>query len=90
MVGALTTILNSYGHETFGWAQLYNTDFEFATAYQTLSVGKTIPNFYLQDGLLCHMIHLCVPSRERANLIWEAHYSGATRHFGVEKTMVVL
>jgi hypothetical protein len=89
-VFALTTVLNSCGHETSGWPQLYNNDSDFATAYQTLSAGKTVPNFHLKDGLLCHLSHLCVPSSECAKLIWEAHYSRTAGHFGVEKTMAVL
>jgi hypothetical protein len=68
-VAVLTTILNSCRHETSGWPQLYNNDSDFATAYQTLSVGKTVPNFHLQDELLCHLSHLCVPLSKRAKLI---------------------
>lgn len=36
------------------------------------------------------MGHVCVPSSEHAKIIWQAHYSQATRNFGVEKTMIVL
>jgi hypothetical protein len=36
------------------------------------------------------MGHLCVPTRKHAKLISEAHYSQVARHFGVEKTVVVL
>ena len=55
-----------------------------------LVVGKQVPNFHLQDALLCYLGHLYVPSSEHAKLIWEVHYSGVTRHFGVEKIVVVL
>jgi hypothetical protein len=89
-VVALTTVLNSCGHETSGWPQLYNNDSDFVVSYQTLSTGKIVPDFHLQDGLLCHLSHLCVPSSEHAKMIWEAHYSQETRHFGVDKIMAVL
>jgi hypothetical protein len=89
-VAVLTTVLNSCGHETSGWPQLYNNDSDFSTSYQTLSAGKIVPNFHLQDGLLCHLSHLCVPSREHAKMIWEAHYNQEVGHFGVEKTVAVL
>ena len=36
------------------------------------------------------MGHLCVPSSERAKMIWEAHYNRVAGHFRVEKTMAVL
>jgi hypothetical protein len=39
---------------------------------------------------LCHLGHICVPSSERAKLIWEAHYSRVAGHFGVEKTVAML
>ena len=51
---------------------------------------KQVLDFQLKDTLLCYLGHLCVPSRKCAKMIWEAHYSYVTRHFGVEKTMVVL
>jgi hypothetical protein len=89
-VAVLTTVINSCGHETSGWPQLYNNDSKFSTIYQTLSTGKTVPNFHLQDGLVCHLIHLCVPSSEHAKLIQEAHYSQTMGHFGVKNTVAVL
>ena len=36
------------------------------------------------------MGHLCVPSSERAKMIWEAQYSQVTGHFGVKKIVEVL
>ncbi len=51
---------------------------------------KQVEYFHLQDTLLCYLGHLCVHSSECAKLIWEAHYTHVARHFGVEKTMVVL
>ncbi len=29
----LTIVLNSCGHETFGWQHLYNSDYEFAATH---------------------------------------------------------
>eukprot|EP00253_Pinus_taeda_P035977 PITA_35977 len=87
---ALTTVLNSYGHETSDWPLLYKRDPEFGHTYQTLLEGQPVPYFHLQDALLCHLGHLCVPSREHAKMIWEAHYSQVDGHFRVEKTVAVL
>ena len=89
-VGALTMVLDSCGHETSGWSQLYANDPDIATTYQAVSEGTPIANFHLQDGLLCHLGHLCIPSSERAKLIWEAHYSLVARHFGVDKMVAML
>ena len=71
-------------------SQLYASDPDFATTYQTVSKGTLVSIFYLQDGLLCHLGYLCIPSSEGAKLIWEAHYSRVARHFGVDKTVAVL
>eukprot|EP00253_Pinus_taeda_P022804 PITA_22804 len=87
---ALTTVLNSCGHETFYWPLLYKSDPEFSHTYQNLLEGQHVLDFHLQDSLLCHLGHLCVPSRECAKMIWEAHYGRAVGHFGVEKTVAVL
>jgi hypothetical protein len=87
---ALTTVLNSCGNETSDWMLLYTSDPEFGHTYNTLLEGKQVPNFHLQDALLCHLGHLCVPSSEHAKMIWEAHYSQVIGHFRVEKTMAVL
>jgi hypothetical protein len=70
--------------------QLYKKDLEFSTTYQLLGTSTTVTYFHIQDGLLCHMGHICVLTSECANMIWEAHYSRMAGHFGVEKTMVVL
>jgi hypothetical protein len=87
---ALTTMLNSCWHKTSDWLLLYKSDPEFGHTYNTLLEGKKVPNFHLQDALLCHLGHLWVPSSERAKMIWEAHYSRVAGHFGVEKTVAVL
>jgi hypothetical protein len=86
---ALTTVLNCCGHETSDWPLLYKTDLEFGHTYNTLLEGKKVPNFHLQDALLCHPGHLCVPSSERVKMFWEAHYSWFAGHIKVEKTVVV-
>ena len=84
------TVLNSYGHENSYWPLLYKSDLEFSHTYQMLLEGNQVPKFHLQDVLLCHMGRLCVPSSERAKMIWEAHYSRVAGHFGVEKIVAVL
>ena len=90
MTMAITTVLNSCGHKTSDWSLLYKSDLEFSHTYHTLLKGNQVPKFHLQDVLLCHMGHVCVPSSEHVKMIWEAHYSRVTRHFGVEKIVVVL
>jgi hypothetical protein len=72
-VVTLTIVLDSYGHETYGWTQLYETDPGFTTTYQMLGANVVADNFHLQDGFLCHLIHIYVPSSEQAKMIWEAH-----------------
>jgi hypothetical protein len=69
LVMALTTVLNSCGHETSRWPQLYEIDLEFSTTYQMLGANSVVANFHLQDGFLCRLGHLCVPSSERVKLI---------------------
>jgi hypothetical protein len=63
-VVTLTTVLDSCGHETSGWPHLYETDPDFTNTYQMLGANTTVTNFHLQDGLLCHLGHLCIPSSE--------------------------
>jgi hypothetical protein len=87
---APTTVLDSCGHETSRWPHLYETDPDFSTTYQMLGTKSVVATFHIQDGLLCHLGHLYVPSSECAKLIWESHYSRVAGHFGVEKTMAVL
>ena len=55
-----------------------------------LGANVVVDNFHLQDGLLCRLGHIYVPSSERAKMIWEAHYSRVAGHFGVEKTVAML
>ena len=85
-----TIVLNSCGLETYDWPLLYKSDPEFSHTYRILFEGNQVPNFHLQDALLCHMGHLCVPLSERAKMIWKVHYNRVTGHFGVKKTAVVL
>jgi hypothetical protein len=87
---ALTIVLYSYGHEAFESPQLYQQDPDFSTTYWLLGKGANVTDFHIQDGLLCHLGHIFVLSREHAKMIWEAHYSGMTRHFGMEKIVDIL
>ena len=86
----ITTVLNSCGHETYDWPLLYKSDPEFSHTYRTLLEGHQVSNFHLQNALLCHMGHLCVPSSECAKTIWEAHYNQIVGHFRVEKTVAII
>jgi hypothetical protein len=89
-VEALTMVLNSCGHETSGWPQLYEIDPDFANTYQMLGENVVVNNFHLQDGLLCRLGHIYVPSSERVKLIWEAHYSRVAGHFVIENIVAIL
>jgi hypothetical protein len=90
LVAALTIVLHSCGHEASEWPQPYQQDPNFSTTYQLLGTGATATDFHIQDRLLCHLGHICVPASEHAKMIWESHYSRVARHFGIEKTMVIL
>jgi hypothetical protein len=46
-----------------------------------LGENVVVDNFHLQDGLLCRLGHICVPSSERVKMIWESHYSQVAGHF---------
>ena len=83
-------VLDSYVHETSGWSQLYENDLEFTPTYRALYVSTPVVDFHLEDGLLCHLGHICVPSSEPAKLIWEAHYSRVAGHFGTKMIVTVL
>ena len=83
-------MLDSCSHETSGCPQLYEIDLDFTTTYQMLGANAVVDNFHLQDGLLCRLGHICVPSSEWAKLIWEAHYSRVAGHFSIKKTMAML
>jgi hypothetical protein len=74
-VAALTTVIHSCGHETSEWPQLYQKDPDFTSTHQLFGTGATFTNFHIQDGILCHLGHLCVPTRKCANMILESHYS---------------
>jgi hypothetical protein len=90
LIATLTTMLHSCGHGASEWPQLYQRDPNFTTIYQLLGTGANVNDFHIEDGLLCHLGHFCVPTSERAKLIWEPHYSRMAGHFGMEKTVVVL
>jgi hypothetical protein len=83
-------MLHSCGHEASKWPQLYHQDLDLATTYQVLGTCATITDFHIQDRLLCHIVHLYVPTSECANMIWESHYSRMAGHFGMEKTVAIL
>jgi hypothetical protein len=89
-VASLTTVLHSCGHEASKWPQLYQKDPDFEATYYLLGTGANVTDFHIQDGMLCHLGHLYVLASECAKMIWEDHYSRMARHFGVEKTVVVL
>jgi len=72
-------VLHSYIHEASRWPQLYESDLDFATTYQKLGASMPVTEFYLQDKILCHLGHLCVPSSDQEKMIWEAHYSWMER-----------
>jgi hypothetical protein len=63
-VATLNMVLDSCGHETSGWSQIYDIDLDFSTTYQILGANVDVDNFHLQDGLLCRLCHICVPSSE--------------------------
>jgi hypothetical protein len=55
-----------------------------------LGANAVVNNFHLQDGLLCRLGHICVPSSVREKLIWEAHYSWVVGHFSIENIVAML
>jgi hypothetical protein len=55
-----------------------------------LGTGTNVTDFHIQDGMLCHLGHLCAPARKHAKLILEAHYNRMAENFGLEKTVVIL
>lgn len=89
-IAGLTIVLDSCGHQSSTWEQLYSTDPDFANIYSNLVEGKSVSDFHLQDGFLCHNGHICVPTEERKKMIWEAHYSRVAGHFGIGKTTAIL
>ena len=86
----LTMVLDLCGHQSSKWEQLYGIDPDFSNIYSSLVEGKHVSDFHLQDGLLCHVGHICLPTKERKKMIWEAHYSHVAGHFGIGKTTSIL
>jgi hypothetical protein len=86
----LTMMLDSYSHDTSGWPQLYETEPVFATTYQMLGANAVVTNFHLHNVMLCCLGHICIPSSERVNMIWESHYIRVEGHFVVEKIVAML
>jgi len=90
LVVVLTTIHDSCGHETSELPQLYDNDLDFTVTYQTLSTGKQVLEFHLQDALFSYLDHIFVPSNKSEKLIWEAHYGSMEGNFSVEKIIAIL
>jgi len=57
----LAVVLDTCGHQTTKWSQ-HDLDDDFSDIYKRLIEAKQVPNFYLQDGILYHMGHICVPN----------------------------
>jgi len=83
-------VLDSCGHETSRWPNLYEIDPKLSTKYQMFGANSVVSNFNLQEGILCQLGHIFVPSSEKENMSWESHYSQVEGKFGVEKIVVVL
>jgi len=90
LIVALNIVLNSSKNYTSGWLQLYKNDLEFVATYKMLMTGKPFLEFHLQDGMVCYLGHLCIPSSVHEKLIWEVHYSRVTGNFGAEKIVALL
>ena len=43
----LTTVLDSCGHQTQSWAQLYGKDPDFCNIYNSVLEGNNVPDFYI-------------------------------------------
>jgi hypothetical protein len=89
-VATLTTVLDSCGRDTSRSPHLYKKYPNFSTTYQILGANFMVANFNHQDGLLCCLGHLYIPSRKGDKIIWEAHYSRVEGHFGIKMTVAVL
>jgi hypothetical protein len=83
-------VLHSYGHEASEWPQLYQRDPDFSTTYHLLGTGVNVIDFHIQDGLLCHLGHLCVPTSEHAKIDLGGSLQSMVGHFGMEKIVVIL
>ena len=69
------------------YAKQYANDVDFKEIYAKLTHGSQVDNYHLQGKLLYHLGKLCIPIREKVHVIWEAHTSLVSGHFGVEKTL---
>jgi hypothetical protein len=59
--------------------------------YQQLQRKRTTyVDYHLQDVLLYNMGNICVPNKERVQLMRESHTSKVVGHFGVGNTMANL
>jgi hypothetical protein len=55
-----------------------------------LGANAVVTNFHIQDGLLCRVGHIYIPSSEKVKMILEAHYSWVEIHFSIEMAMAML
>ena len=83
-------VLESCGHQIENWVYLYAHDNEFSDVYNHLLEGKHVDDYYLQDGMLCHLGQIYVPEAKRKKLLWEAHYNKVVGHFGISKTTTII
>ena len=71
----LITILNSCRNMTSQWPHLYDSDLNFIASYYKLVESKQVSKFHLQDGLICRLIHIYLPSCEsNEKMIWNVFY----------------
>jgi len=79
---------NSVLHESYIEQYAYKNDFR--DVYASLSQGKQIEelDYHVHNSLLYHLGKLCIPHRERNNIIRDAHTSFTAGHFGVGKIVV--
>ena len=87
-----TTLLkhNSILHEDY--IEKYPLDNDFQDIYANLSQGNQVEelDYHLHDNLLYHLGKICIPRRERVNIIRDTHTSLIAGHFGVSKTVAHL
>ena len=69
------------------YAEQYVNDDDFKEIYAKLTHGSQVDNYHLQGKLLYHLGKLCIPTGERVHVIWEAHTSLVSGHFGIEKNL---
>jgi hypothetical protein len=77
-------------HESY--VEQYALDTDFKEVNETLCHSNHVEelDYHVHNNLLYHLGKLCIPQRERINIIREAHSSLIAGHFGVVKTMANL